>query len=86
MVYFRKILSNDITVKYEYGASEDEYIGTVEFRVNVPTNTPFKDRNPQLDYYKDFSFCEITASALQGIEMFMLENNYPDKYLILNSI
>ena len=81
MVYLRKILSDNTIIKYESGVNGKDYIGTIEFRVDVPINTPFQNRNPKLSYYKNFSFCGVTASALQGIAKFIRENNYPDKYL-----
>ncbi len=81
MVYLHKKYFNKNRMCYEYGGSEKEYIGTIEFDVNVSDNADFSDRNPKLKYYKGYSFCRLTTSALQGIAKFIRENNFPENYL-----
>jgi hypothetical protein len=68
-------------MKYEYGKNQEQYVGTIEFRIDVPKETKFEDREPKLAFYESNSFSRLTSSALQGIAKFIRENKFPDNYL-----
>ena len=81
MTYLHKISSDEHYVTYEYGPHENSYIGTIKVQIDVPSNTPFSERDIYLEYYEDNSFCWQTSSALQGIAKFIRENMFPDNYI-----
>ena len=81
MVYLHKKYDNKRRVEYEYGGNEKEYIGTIAFDIGVSVEKDFSERNPELTFYDNYTFCKLTVSALQGIASFIREDSYPESYL-----
>lgn len=81
MVYLRKKHIKENRMCYEYGKSQDEYIGTIEFDIDESVDKEFSERNPEIKFYEGYNFCRLTTSALQGIAKFIREDKYPDNYL-----